>query len=303
MNQQNIGLPGSVSGNGGAGIALLVCWVCAMLWFGLFIWAAFPGSAAVKNAAAGFGGLALLVTVLINAGLSNGWRGCLVYFVLALGISFGLEATSIAHGFPFGFYVHNMPGPKPLGVPPYVPLGYAVLGWLAWSVARLMVRPNPSDAAGLNRFTTPVVAAFILAGYDFSYDPIGSTVLHMWTYRNPSGYFGVPLSNFAGWLFTGWVFFQLFALVEARFPPRHPWAGNAGYWLLPCFVWGALALQYPILYAFAPPGLSAVGGRSFVTSDIYEASVVAAFLTMMLAAVTAGMRVLSWPKRVSPVHK
>jgi uncharacterized membrane protein len=130
MNQQNIGLPGSVSGNGGAGIALLVCWVCAMLWFGLFIWAAFPGSAAVKNAAAGFGGLALLVTVLINAGLSNGWRGCLVYFVLALGISFGLEATSIAHGFPFGFYVHNMPGPKPLGVPPYVPLGYAGLAGL-----------------------------------------------------------------------------------------------------------------------------------------------------------------------------
>ena len=271
MNKQNEVLAGN------AGVMPLVGWTCALLWFGLFILAAFPGSAAVKAAASGFGGLALLATVLIHAWLSNGWRGCLVFFVLALAVSFGLEASSIAHGFPFGFYVHNLPGPKPLGVPPYVPLGYGVLGWIAWSVARLIVRVRPHDATGVNRFTTPIVAAFILAGYDFSYDPIGSTVLHMWTYRNPSGYFGVPLSNFAGWLFTGWVIFQLFALVEARFPPRHIGAGNVGFWLLPCFVWGAMVLQYPVLYAYAPAGMSVAGGRSFVTADIYEASVVTAF--------------------------
>ncbi|WPB82538.1 carotenoid biosynthesis protein [Archangium violaceum] len=274
---------------------LILCWVFAALWFLFFLWSVVPAGAGSVGLASGLQALSMILFVATHASLSNGWRGFGVFFAFALVVAFLLEASSIATGFPFGFYVHNVAGPKPLGVPPHVAIGYAILGWLAWTLARLIVRQHPCDAGGFNRFTTPLVASFILTAYDYAYDPIGSTVLGMWSYRYPSGYFGVPLSNFLGWMFTGWVFFQLFALVESRFPPEREAVSRVGYWLLPCLVWAASAAQYPIKLAYAPAGSVTVGGRTFVTADVYEAAVVAALLTMVFAAVTAAFR--SWAVR------
>ncbi len=55
------------------------------------------------------------------------------------------------------------------------------------------MRQPPCDTGGVNRFTTPLVASFILTGYDYAFDPIVTTVLGRASYRSPSGYFGVPL--------------------------------------------------------------------------------------------------------------
>ncbi len=282
MNGTNIS-----DGNAGR-IRLALCVILAVLWFACVIAAAVPDGQTGTIAAA-LQALLLLVFVAIHGSLSNGWRGFFAYAGITLVVSMLLEATSIAHGFPFGFYVHNMPGPKPFGVPPAVPLGYVVLGWPAWTLARLITRPHPSLAA--NRFITPLVAAFIITGYDFTYDPIGATVLHMWTYRSPSGYFGVPLSNFLGWLFTSWVFFQIFALVEQRFPARNSATQGRLLWVLPCFIWAGTALQYPVKFAYAPAGISSAGSRTFVTADIYEASVVSALLTMVFIALVAAAHI------------
>ncbi|OJT24550.1 hypothetical protein BO221_15480 [Archangium sp. Cb G35] len=72
--------------------------------------------------------------------------------------------------------------------------------------------------------------------------------------------------------------------------------------MLPCLVWAASAAQYPIKLAYAPAGNVTVGGRTFVTADVYESAVVAALLTMVFAAVTAAFR--SWavvrPGRAPP---
>jgi len=265
---------------------LFLCLVFAFLWFACFIVAALPGGK-LSAAAGGLQALFLIAFVVVHGALSNGWRGFAVFFVITVGIAAVLEANSIAHGFPFGFYVHHMPGPKPFGVPPAVALGYAILGWPAWSLGKLITRRHPDDAGGINRFVTPVAAAFIITGYDFSYDPIGSTVLQMWTYRFPGGYFGVPLSNFLGWLFTSWVFFQAFALLERRFPGQAGVTGTRLFWLLPCFIWGGMALQYPIKFLSAPAGMAAAGASRFPVADIYAAGVVAALMTMVFVALLA----------------
>lgn len=268
---------------------LRICLGLAAVWFVAFIASAAMADGAARAAAGGVQGLALLVFVLLHGSLSNGWKGFAAFAGVSLAVSFALEASSIAGGFPFGFYVHNISGPKPLGVPLTVPVGYLALGWLAWCVARVIVRERPGDAGGLNRFTTPVVASLILAGYDFAYDPIGGTVLGMWTYRSPSGQFGVPLSNFFGWILTGWVFFQLFALVERRFPARRTVADRR-LWLAPCLIWLGSALQYPILLAHAPAGVVSRGGRTFVIADVYEACLIASLFTVVFVALLAIFR-------------
>ncbi|MFY0567120.1 carotenoid biosynthesis protein [Archangium lansingense] len=270
---------------------LLLCWIFAALWLLFFLGSVVPAGSDSSAITSGLQALCFVLFVVTHASLSNGWRGAGLFFAFAVVVAFLLEASSIATGFPFGFYVHHVAGPKPLGVPPHVAIGYAILGWMAWTLARLIVRQHPSASGGFNRFTTPLVASFILTAYDYAYDPIGSTVLGMWSYRYPSGYFGVPLSNFLGWMFTGWVFFQLFALIESRFPPNRAAVTQASYWLLPCLLWGVSAVQYPIKLAHGPAGSVSVAGRTFVTADVYEAAVVAALLTMVFAAVTAAFRV------------
>lgn len=275
----------------------IATWVLLALWLVAFAATQFGAG----PAAGGVQTLVLIAWVAVHASLAYGWKGFGVFFAISLAVAFAMEASSIHTGFPFGFYAHgDFMGPKLLGVPPPVALGYVFLGYLAWSLARLLMRDRPTGLAPLYAFTTPIAATFILAGYDLAYDPIGSTVMGHWAFRHPGGYFGVPLTNFLGWLLTGWVFLQLFALVERRFVPTAP-AFTRGFWLQPCLIWGATALQYPLMFARAPDGLATVGGRSFVIADVYESAVIVSLLTMLFAALAAAGRLaaMNFKERMS----
>nr|MDT0667179.1 carotenoid biosynthesis protein [Micromonospora sp. DSM 115978] len=131
-------------------------------------------------------------------------------------VAFALEASSVAVGFPFGSYEHHTGGPRLLDVPLIVPSAYFAFGWIAWVLASVMVRNTPSRPVGAERFTTPLVATVALTGWDFTFDAVYSTVNAQYSYAEPSGHFGVPVSNFLGWLLTGWIIAQVFAVVEPR---------------------------------------------------------------------------------------
>src|SRR5260370_157397 len=66
----------------------------------------------------------------------------------------------------------------------------------------------------LTTVAVSLVASFVMVDWDFSLDPIASTINHAWIWTQGGGYFGVPISNFLGWSFTVWIFFQLFALYQ-----------------------------------------------------------------------------------------
>src|SRR5260370_28772097 len=51
-----------------------------------------------------------------------------------------------------------------------------------------------------------------MVAWDLGFDPTASTIHHTWIWEQGGGYFGVPLTNYLGWFFTVYVFFQLFAL-------------------------------------------------------------------------------------------
>src|SRR3546814_16047058 len=93
---------------------------------------------------------------------------------------------------------------------------YVIVGWFAWIVARAIVLDRPDRLRSTEYFTTPIVAAFILAGFDYPFDPIGATVQRLWTFTYPSGQYGVPISHSLGWLFTGWLLFQILAAVDRK---------------------------------------------------------------------------------------
>lgn len=237
------------------------------------------------------GAVGLIVFLCTHGNLTYGWRGVLGFFGCAYLVAFAFEALSIATGFPFGYFTHHGPGAQLLGVPLAVPILYATAGYVAWSMAWLLII---GDRAGpvtrTRRFIVPPIAALILAGYDAVFDPSGATLNEGWSYEAPSGLFGVPLTNSLGWILTGWVAFQIFALLA---PPTRPVGAVR---VVPPILWLGLFLPSVVTFAFHPAAgtdAATVAGRTFLASDIHETAVIVGIFSMGIPALAALAQLLA----------
>lgn len=125
--------------------------------------------------------------------------------------AYAIESVGVATGLPYGpFYYGEALGPKLFGLAPYLlPVTYVplVIGAVAaaWGPPRLTARV--------------VLSALFLVLIDGVLDP-GATALGFWTWTQGGPYYGVPLSNFAGWLLSGAVSATLLlTLGRPRTPP------------------------------------------------------------------------------------
>lgn len=67
-----------------------------------------------------------------------------------------------------------------------------------------------------------------MTAWDLSSDPVWSTIVHAWIWLDGGPWFGVPLSNFAGWYLTAFLYYVCFALYlrgrkaqPGAWPARH----------------------------------------------------------------------------------
>ncbi|GGF51534.1 hypothetical protein GCM10011611_67540 [Aliidongia dinghuensis] len=275
-------------------LTLTLGWLCATTWLvALIVGAVAPR---ISAAAQEIQALLLLLFMLFHASATYGVWG-LGLFALIVGlVSFAMEASSIAAGFPFGYYVHHLPGPRVLSVPLGVVIGWIVLGWFGWTLARLIARRDPAAPTRTDRFLTPLIGTFLLGGYDLVADPVDATVHALYSYHFPSGLFGVPLVNFLGWLLTGWLLMQLFALVEPRLPVR-PVVERKGYWLGPVLIWLVMPVTDIAEFLRAGTATVAVGERSFLVSDVLESAISCALFTTVTTSALGLVRLFSASER------
>jgi putative membrane protein len=154
-----------------------------------------------------------LVFFFVHGSLSYRLRDLLVFATVTLVVSNIFENMSVLTGFPFGHYYYtDVLDPKLFLVPVLIGPAYLGTGYLAWTIARLIAGATRSRLPGHLTFTVPLLAAFMMVSWDLSFDPIYSTNYHAWIWLDGGSYFGVPFSNFLGWLLTTFVFLQLFAL-------------------------------------------------------------------------------------------
>lgn len=266
-------------------------WCVVAVWIVTALIAALWIGTSTQAVAEAVNGASLALFVVLHAASLYRAAGVVGYLVVAAVVSFGFEACSVSTGFPFGFYVHHLQGPRLLGVPAAVVVGWVTLAWLAWSVARLIV----GDRGG-RRFAviaTPLVGTLILGGYDLVQDPIAANVRGLYSYQSPSGALGVPISNFFGWILTGWVLLLAFSLFERRWrraPSDTSWAAQ----LMPSVIWLGLAVQVNLqLLCVGDAAATMPGGRSISAADVYESSAATAWFTMALAAVVAAVRIFA----------
>jgi len=243
-------------------------------------------------------GAALAAFVLLHTLTLYRPIGAIAYFAIAGTVAFGFEACSVATGFPFGSYVHHFGGPRALGVPLTVVFGWVVLAWLAWVLARVIVGKYRDRRVSV--VVTPVVATLILGGYDLVIDPIAAYARGLYSYGSPGGALGVPLSNYFGWVFTGWVLFLLFSLLERRWR-RAPNASARSMLLMPAVIWFGLALQVNLeMLRVGDATATLQGGRVVPVADIYATCSAASWFTMGLAVAISVARLYSGNPATAP---
>jgi putative membrane protein len=236
--------------------------------------------------------LAPIVFALIHGAMFYRTRGILIFFAICLVVGNIIENVGVRTGFPFGsYYFTDLMGPKLFVVPIQLGLAYLGMAYLSWTLGRVILGNMRSPVTGSRVVTLPLIAAFVMVAWDFSQDPVWSTVLHLWIWRQGGVYFGVPVSNFLGWYLTVYVFYQLFALY-LRGRSTNPDPLPSSYWNVAILFYAVsaagnilLVIPRPIVYVVSDPS-----GTQWKVSDITHACAVVSVLTMGAFAALAWVR-------------
>jgi len=162
--------------------------------------------------------LSALTFALIHGAQHYRLRGILVFAAICLLIGNIMEYIGVQTGFPYGHYQFlPLMGPQLLDVPILLGLAYIGMAYVSWTLARLVLRATAARPEGPQVITLPLLAAVIMTAWDFAQDPVWSTLLHAWRWRDGGIWFGVPLTNYAGWFFTVFLIYFAFAQYLRRF--------------------------------------------------------------------------------------
>ncbi|MEU4245857.1 carotenoid biosynthesis protein [Amycolatopsis sp. NPDC026612] len=151
-----------------------------------------------------------------------GWRMTGLFFAVTFVVANAFENLSISTGFPFGGYHYPGGGPRIGDFPIQVAVAYCSLAMVCWlTTAALFDNADRSLGDRGNRarrvdiVVLPVVAAALMTMFDLGADSVSATIQKNWIWDRGGAVFGVPWTNYLGWWFVTYVFFQIFALVLA----------------------------------------------------------------------------------------
>jgi putative membrane protein len=238
-----------------------------------------------------------VVFLVIHGARSYGVRTTLVFAAIVFVVSNVFENLSIATGFPFGHYHYSdFAGPKLFAVPLLIGPAYLGMGYLSWTLARLLLGRTKGALTGASLIAVPLVASFVMVAWDLTFDPVASTINGFWTWEQGGSYFGVPFGNFLGWFLTVFIFFVLFAVYLSRRAkaPATSDRLSGQYWLQAVALY--VAATIPAL--LGPLTHSAIGavidqaGTVWQGNDVYLGVALVAIFTMVPFAVLGALRAL-----------
>ncbi|MGE3468580.1 MAG: isopentenyl-diphosphate Delta-isomerase [Pyrinomonadaceae bacterium] len=128
-----------------------------------------------------------------------GWRDAILLWVMLGVLALGIETSAIITGFPYGHFGYSdLLGYRLFGYTPWtVFLAWTPLVLAAYAIARRLGEGKP-----LAIIFRIVITAVLLVIFDVVLDP-GAVKIGFWRYEGGGEFYSVPLSNFAGWLFSG----------------------------------------------------------------------------------------------------
>ncbi len=174
-----------------------------------------------------------------------GWKRA-IQLLGALGaFAVGIETFAIQTGLPYGeFSYGDKIGTKFFGVVPWtVPFSWPPLVLGAMALVRHLVPKHRLWAATL-----------VLLAFDLVLDP-GAVDQKFWSYRAGGLYYGVPFSNFCGWILSGWIGALIFCGITRNEPIPVPLISSVtlvlAFWTSVCIFATPHILWIPAIVGFA----------------------------------------------------
>jgi len=163
-----------------------------------------------------------------------GWCRTLTFTLFGYLIAFGSEWLSINTGFPYGWYYYiDTTSSRELwvaGVPFFDSLSYVFLAYCSYATALFILSPLKAwrwnlvtlETRRIRRsFSVLLLGAILQTMLDIVIDPVALQgkrwfLGRIYGYREAGIHFGVPLSNYGGWLLTSLILIAAFQLIDAR---------------------------------------------------------------------------------------
>lgn len=190
---------------------LISLWVLTMISLPIINWT-YGWEATVKAIHAG---VVIQVSAVV-AVLWKSWGTAKTVQVSALVFLLGWAAEAVGShtGYPFGDYAYTEAlQPQFLGVPLLIPLAWMMMLPPAWGVASAI------SSWFEQRWKTVafiILSAAAMTAWDLFLDP-QMVAWGLWAWTSPAGYFGIPWSNYLGWLLVSAL---ITALITAMIRPN-----------------------------------------------------------------------------------
>jgi putative membrane protein len=127
------------------------------------------------------------------------------FIFLAVAISFTSEYLGVNHGTAFGgsYYYTHLLGPMLGGVPLVVIAMWTAVVYVCYRIAVLIAGKKEKFKNTYERVLEFLIIALLsglaAVSWDLIWDPL-AVKINSWTWIHSSPYFGIPLSNFTGWI-------------------------------------------------------------------------------------------------------
>jgi len=234
-----------------------------------------------------------------HAVLVYGWKDAAVLGAICLVTTFTIENIGAATGMPFGRYHFEVGSNLPhVGTIPMIvgPLWFG-MGYFCWIVAGTLL--GGADRRLHRKFemiALPIVAAFVMTQWDVVMDPTLATIFKAWIWHDGGAHFGVPLSNYLGWLLTSWLFYQAFAIYLGR--RRKVAARTIGQRrtlrLVAILLYLGTGLAYVTPWVMGQSGeVADAANHIWRIQDLREATVVTVLFTMFVTSMLATLRLVT----------
>lgn len=141
-----------------------------------------------------FGVLMQATAVLLILYSAWGWAQTLKTFAIVAVLSYLAELLGSTTGLPFGKYHYtDLLQPQVAGVPLLIPLAWMMMLPPAWAIAKTILGKSSP------RWAFVLLSALAFTAWDLFLDP-QMVAWGFWVWEIPGQYFGIPLSNYLGWL-------------------------------------------------------------------------------------------------------
>lgn len=173
------------------------------------------GEEAWIGSSTAFTAISLFAFSLAHCVETRSVRRASLMLVAGSAIALTMEHLGSTYGLIFGHYDYtDKLGPKAFGsVPLIIPIAWFMMLYPAWHVADLLVTRGMAGKTQGARRVTPfvmrvappiariIIAALAMTAWDLSLDP-RMVADGNWIWPDGGEYFGIPLSNYAGWFIT-----------------------------------------------------------------------------------------------------